>query len=225
MATLLTLVTIFTVFQAGTGEQLTFPRLESHARDLVVPNFTQELCEVTLPQLICNISPTEGYSTTGFVHFIPTWSQVTNQSDPSSGEVDFTCYTRINATISQLEPNSAFGFHMHTYGDLSSTDGNSTGGHYAYPLNPAGTDVSHGYPDDAVRHWGDFGNLTSNAQGVAVYNRVDDVINLGVAVGRSITIHAGRDKGSRFQPTGDSGARIGYCVIGYKNPDTILYDV
>lgn len=178
-------------------------RRQFRARDLVFPEFNQTTCEQGLPKLVCNVYPTKGYDTSGFVIFTPTW----NEPD---------CHVHINATIQNLTPDTQHGFHVHTYGDLSTDDGTSTGGHFT---NPAGSEIDHGFPDDSVRHWGDFGNLTADADGTAVYDRVDDVIRLGGIVGRAITIHEASDKGSSEQPTGDAGDRIGYCVIGYKNPD------
>lgn len=181
--------------------------LKFRARDVDIPKFNRDTCENNMPQLICNVIPTATYDTSGFVVFTPTWSS------PSS------CYTEINATISNLTPNQQHGFHVHTYGDLTSEDGGSTGGHFT---DPAGSEIEHGLPEDDVRHWGDFGNLEADADGVASYNRIDDVVRLGGIVGRAITIHADSDKGSSSQPSGDSGDRIGYCVIGYKNPETPL---
>lgn len=161
---------------------------------------------------MCNVQPTEGYSTKGSVYFSPVWQE----RAPDSGK--YTCYTRIRAVISGLT-NPLHGFHVHTYGDLSFTDGTSTGDHFT---NPAGDeDILHGFPEDEVRHWGDFGNLQNNGTGMAEYNRIDQVIRLGAVVGRAITIHEGEDQGPSEQPSGDSGSRIGFCVIGYSNPDVI----
>lgn len=183
-------------------------RLQYRARDAVFPQFNQTTCEEGLPQLVCNVTPTKGNSVSGFVIFTPTWTSTSS------------CYTHINATIYNLTPNAEHGFHVHTFGDLTEKkDGNSTGGHFT---NPEGSDIAHGYPDDGVRHWGDFGNLTADADGIANYDRVDDVIRLGAIVGRAITIHADPDEGSLEQPSGNAGSRIGHCVIGYKNPDFVI---
>lgn len=105
------------------------------------------------------------------------------------------------------------GFHVHTYGDLSSPDAVSAGPHFP---NPNFTPVDHGLENDAVRHWGDLGNLVSR-NGVAIYRREDDVFTLQSILGRAIIIHAMEDMGADFQPTGASGIRIGACVIGFKN--------
>jgi len=105
------------------------------------------------------------------------------------------------------------------YGDLSTDDGLSTGPHFA---NPQGIPVDHGFSSDAIRHWGDLDNLIANGSGVANYDRVDDVIEIPGIIGRGITIHIGEDQGSSVQPTGGSGARIGFCTIGFANPASTL---
>lgn len=121
------------------------------------------------------------------------------------------------AEISGLT-NPLHGIHVHTYGDLSVTDGSSTGGHFT---NPAGDEILHALPNNSSRHWGDFGNLVNDGSGFASYDRVDRVIRLGGVVGRSITIHEGQDMGPDEQPSGASGPRIGFCVIGYSNPEVL----
>lgn len=66
---------------------------------------------------------------------------------------------------------------------------------------------------------GDLGNLQSDDSGVAMYDRLDDVLSMDGILGRGVTIHALSDKGPDFQPTGDAGSRVATCVIGYANPD------
>lgn len=109
------------------------------------------------------------------------------------------------------------GFHIHVYGDISNSTGASTGGHFT---NPEGLPINHGLPDDDVRHWGDFGNLR-NRKGIAKYNRIDRVITLKGIVGRGITVHAAMDQGADAQPTGASGARVAFGVIGFANPSSL----
>ncbi|PXF43170.1 Superoxide dismutase [Cu-Zn] [Gracilariopsis chorda] len=184
--------------------------LKVTSRHAVVPSFSESTCSA-LPTLICNVQPTDGNQVSGTVYLTPIWSQ------RSADSQSFACYTRVTASIAGL-PGPKHGFHAHTYGDLSSADGKSTGGHFT---NPAGTDAQHGYPGDATRHWGDFGNLHVGADGIAEYDRIDDVIRLGGMVGRSITIHAEDDKGVEEQPSGGAGSRVAYCVIGYANPAVV----
>lgn len=183
--------------------------MESVTRDVVFPNFNETRC-TSLPTLTCRVYPTTDSKTEGSVFFSPEWQARANGSE------EMACYTRVKATIVNLVASGKHGFHIHTYGDLSKDDGTSTGGHFT---NPAGEEIPHGFPVDSERHWGDLGNLEAGANGQAEYDRVDDVIRLGGIVGRAITIHAGDDKGPSEQPSGDAGSRIGYCVIGYANPD------
>lgn len=164
---------------------------------------------ISQPNLLCALQPTTGNNGTGVVLFRPTFGA----RRPATSR----CRIIISATVQGLTPG-AHGFHIHTFGDVRASDGTSTGGHFG---NPEGSTegVAHGYPNDAVRHWGDFGNLFVNTKGSASYRRIDQVITLGGIVGRGMIIHASRDKGADFQPTGAAGARVASCVIGIANPD------
>ena len=127
------------------------------------------------------------------------------------------------ADVKGLEPNSAHGFHIHEFGDMTRADGTSAGGHYNPLENP------HGLPQEtAIRHAGDLGNLRADEAGRAQYKRT--IKNISIAqnwsaltgpptgqrsvpvLGRAVVIHAEEDDGS--QPTGNAGDRIGYGVIG-----------
>lgn len=120
----------------------------------------------------------------------------------------------IQAKVSNLRRGD-HGFHIHTYGDVRTDDGLSTGGHFT---SPNGGTMPHGAPNDLKRHWGDFGNLTAWKKGNAIYQRGDNVIKISGIVGRSMVIHALGDKGASAQPSGDAGSRQASCVIGYANP-------
>lgn len=114
----------------------------------------------------------------------------------------------ITAEVSGLTPGK-HGFHIHEYGDCNSPDGMSAGGHF----NPS--NAKHGGPDYADRHAGDLGNLVANEMGIAVYNRLDTVIQLNgkdTIVGRSIIVHALPDD-YVTQPTGNAGGRLACGVI------------
>lgn len=117
---------------------------------------------------------------------------------------------RVQAEISGLAPNSVHGFHIHEFGDLRSEDGSSLGGHY----NPAGH--MHALPESEVRHAGDLGNLTANADGVAKLDHVFDSFSIdgpkAPILGRGVVVHALPDDGG--QPVGNAGGRIGVGVIG-----------
>jgi len=142
---------------------------------------------------VCVVRPTAGNNCSGIVHFTQMGKAV-----------------KVEADISGLAPDSQHAIHVHTYGDVSSDDGKSAGGHY----NPGGHD--HGLPTQSRRHAGDLGNLTADGAGRAQY--VIEVNNISIAgrrnpiLGRAIIIHAKHDTGA--QPTGAAGARIGSGVIG-----------
>lgn len=140
------------------------------------------------------LEPTEGNEVMGTVNFV----------GASDG-------IRVQATIEGLEPNTTHGFHIHEEGDCSAPDGSSAGGHF----NP--TDDPHGGPGDSAdeRHVGDLGNLESNADGVATYERVDDLLTVEgntSILGRGMIVHAGTDD-LESQPTGDAGARLACGVV------------
>lgn len=104
--------------------------------------------------------------------------------------------------------NTVHGFHIHQFGDCSSDDGMSTGGHY----NPS--DMDHNSPDADERHMGDMGNLTGAGKGhVTNYSYVDTNIKLDKIIGRAVIVHEGEDD-FVTQPTGDAGGRIACGVIG-----------
>jgi Cu-Zn family superoxide dismutase len=131
------------------------------------------------------------------------------------GKVTFTKQADgvlVAAEISGLTPGD-HGFHVHQWGDISSADGMSTGGHF----NPG--NHQHGRPEATERHAGDFGNITADAQGNAKYNKVDKVMKLEgpeSVIGRAIIIHANPDDFS--QPVGNAGGRIATGVIGIAAP-------
>ncbi len=155
----------------------------------------QDLLKVT--EAIAIINPTEGNSCKGWVKIEKMGSSV-----------------RITAEISGLEPNTQHGFHIHRFGDCSSPDGKSAGGHY----NPQKEE--HALPPEPHRHAGDLGNLLADSNGVAHYERTVKMLSIigrvNPILGRSFVIHADPDDGS--QPTGNSGDRIGCGVIGIANP-------
>lgn len=150
-----------------------------------------------LSKAVCVLKATEGNNVSGTVTFTQTDDGVL-----------------IEAHVHGLKPNSKHGFHIHEFGDISAGDGTSTGGHF----NPAGH--NHAGPDSKKRHVGDLGNLESDANGHAMYKRVDKVVEIHgehSILSRGITIHAGTDD-MESQPTGAAGARIAVGVIGLAKP-------
>lgn len=145
-----------------------------------------------ITKAICVLTPTEGSKVHGIVNFTVTDGGV-----------------KIVADVEGLTPGK-HGFHVHQYGDISSLDGKSAGGHF----NPDGK--KHGAPTDMERHVGDLGNLVADSNGKAHYERIDKLIDLDgphSIIGRAIIVHAGEDD-LVSQPTGNAGSRAAFGVIG-----------
>ena len=143
---------------------------------------------------------------------------VPTQGNAANGTVSFTQKgdtVEAEANISGLAPNSTHGFHIHENGDCSAPDASSAGAHFDPTASP------HGGPSGDIRHGGDMGNLTADAEGHASGRiRVAGIsIDHGPdrIVGRAIVVHASADD-LKSQPAGDSGARIA-CGIINPTPD------
>jgi Cu-Zn family superoxide dismutase len=122
--------------------------------------------------------------------------------------------TTVNVRITGLTPGP-HGFHLHEFGDT--TNGCiSTGPHF----NPNG--LTHGAPEDEVRHAGDLGNIIANADGVAEATIVDTQIPLtgpNAVIGRALVVHELEDdlgKGGHelSLSTGNAGGRLACGVVG-----------
>ncbi|CAI9781478.1 unnamed protein product [Fraxinus pennsylvanica] len=116
--------------------------------------------------------------------------------------------TTVNVRVTGLTPGK-HGFHLHEFGDT--TNGCiSTGPHF----NPNG--LTHGAPEDEVRHAGDLGNIVADAKGVAEATIVDSQIPLSgpdSVVGRAFVVHELEDdlgKGGHelSLSTGNAGGRL-----------------
>lgn len=134
------------------------------------------------------------------------------QGNDVKGTVTFTRESNAIKIVADLEGLSSgkHGFHVHEFGDCSSADGKSAGGHF----NPS--NEKHGAPEDQERHAGDFGNTEADASGKAHYERIDEHISLSGAnsvIGRAVIIHKGTDD-LKSQPSGDAGSRVACGVIG-----------
>ena len=142
------------------------------------------------------VSSTSGQHCHGVVHF-------TQEGDS----------VKVVADIEGLTPGQKHAFHIHQYGDCSSPDAMSAGGHY----NPEGH--QHGLPDSEKRHAGDLGNLQADNDGKAHYEITVNNISIqgskNPIVGHAVIVHAKTDDGG--QPVGNAGARIGCGVIGLAN--------
>jgi Cu-Zn family superoxide dismutase len=133
------------------------------------------------------------------------------QGSTVKGRVTFTKMdtgVRILADVTGLAPGK-HGFHIHDKGDCSAPDAMSAGGHF----NPYGT--THGGPLADMRHIGDLGNLTADAQGHAHLDVVDVRISfegLSSILGHAVIVHAQPDD-LVSQPVGNAGPRLACGVI------------
>lgn len=116
---------------------------------------------------------------------------------------------RVEGEVTGLTPGK-HGFHVHEFGDITSSDGKAAGGHF----NPTGE--KHGGPDMDHRHAGDFGNIEAGADGTAKVNFLDKKITLdgeNSILGRGLVVHAKADD-LKSQPSGDAGDCVAVGVIG-----------
>ncbi|KAL9334424.1 hypothetical protein Peur_074563 [Populus x canadensis] len=122
--------------------------------------------------------------------------------------------TTVNARITGLTPGP-HGFHLHQYGDT--TNGCvSTGAHF----NP--NNLTHGAPEDEIRHAGDLGNIVANVDGVAEAIIVDSQIplsGLNTVIGRALVVHEleddlGKGRHELSSTTGNAGGRLACGVVG-----------
>ena len=151
--------------------------------------------EATIEKAVCVLHPTEGNDVNGLVTFTKTDSGI-----------------HVVADVQGLTEGK-HGFHIHQYGDCSSSDGKSAGGHF----NPDNKD--HGAPTSADRHVGDLGNITAGADGKAHLEMTDTLLAFQgphSIIGRAVVVHAGEDD-FVTQPTGNAGARVACGVIGIAN--------
>ncbi|HLN28662.1 MAG TPA: superoxide dismutase family protein [Gemmataceae bacterium] len=122
-------------------------------------------------------------------------------------------YVTITGEITGLTPGE-HAFHVHEFGDCSSPDAMSAGGHFNPDKKP------HGGPHAAERHVGDLGNIKADNEGKVVLNIKDEVIKLHgphSIIGRSLIVHGGVDD-LKSQPAGNAGPRVACGVIGIAKP-------
>ncbi len=153
---------------------------------------SREIPEMGVKRATAVMNPTEGSKVRGVVSFAKDGNGV-----------------RITANIEGLSPGP-HGFHIHEFGDCSSPDASSAGGHF----NP--TDMPHAGPKAEKRHVGDLGNLEADKNGLARLEWTDNILSFEgpkSIIGRSVIVHAQADD-FKTQPTGGSGARVACGVIG-----------
>ena len=120
---------------------------------------------------------------------------------------------KIVADVTGLTPGK-HGFHIHEYGDCSSPDGKSAGGHFNPTNNP------HASHDAAQRHEGDMGNLEADASGKAHLELTDNMMTMSgekSIIGRGVIVHEKEDD-LKSQPVGNAGGRVACGVIGIAKP-------
>ncbi|KAI8847839.1 superoxide dismutase [Chytridium lagenaria] len=105
---------------------------------------------------------------------------------------------KITATLTGLAPNSKQGFHIHSYGDISSSTGANT--------------------------WGHFNPFKRNHTGSATAEYVTPALTFDRAlahfvIGRGVMLHAATDD-CVTNPTGNAGGRISQGVIGWSSEDS-----
>lgn len=150
-------------------------------------------CQSTeIQRAVVTITPTEGYHTSGTVLFekVEEGVQVT---------VDLTGLSE-----------GDHGFHVHEFGDISSSSGKAAGGHF----NPH--NQQHAGPSHEHRHMGDLGNLSVGASGAVHKVFIDQHLTLNgdtSIIGRSVIVHEKEDD-LTSQPSGAAGPRVGQGVIG-----------
>ncbi len=117
----------------------------------------------------------------------------------------------VTADLKNATPGS-HGIHIHEFGDCSGEDFASAGGH----LNPTG--AAHAGPTDAVRHFGDLGNVkvdeNGNGQLTETVTFAEQPVTAlqDLIVGKVVVLHEAIDDLST-QPSGDSGKPIACGAI------------
>ena len=145
---------------------------------------------------ICIIQSLSGSNVGGVVYFTQTGDMV-----------------QVKGKITGLTPG-LHGFHVHEFGDLSSKDGLSTGGHF----NPEGD--PHGAREAHKRHVGDLGNVKADESGKAVIDLDDDQLSFegpNCILGRGLVVHEKADD-LKTDPAGNAGGRLAVAIIGVARP-------
>ena len=152
----------------------------------------EDMSHAAIAQAIAVLHPTKGNSVAGVVRFEAVENGV-----------------KVVADLVGLSKGK-HGFHIHEYGDCSSDDGSSAGGHF----NPAG--MPHSMPSSEQRHAGDMGNIEADDSGNAHLEYIDHTMMLSgpsSIIGRGVIVHEKEDD-LKTQPTGNAGARLACGVIG-----------
>ena len=152
---------------------------------------------VLIFEAISNINPANNSTVNGSVHF-----------------TELNGIVELNASINGLTPGN-HAIHIHEFGNCSSFDAKSAGGHW----NPKHT--SHGEWGNDHFHLGDIGNIIADSNGFGEFSLKTNLWCLNCndssknIIGKSIIIHASADDFTS-QPSGSAGKRIGCGVIEIK---------
>lgn len=159
---------------------------------LIILGFVAENALAKEKKAVAKIQSASDSSVNGEIHFEQKGKEVT-----------------ITVNLHRLSPGK-HGFHIHEKGDCSAKDASSAGDHF----NP--TKTSHGGPDTASHHAGDFGNVIADEQGNVAVTITTQDITLGYGkhsvIGKSFIVHEKVDD-LKSQPAGNAGKRIGCGVI------------
>ncbi|KYQ92299.1 superoxide dismutase [Tieghemostelium lacteum] len=174
-----------------------------------IPDNIKNLVDNTLPNGAANQSPTNDGKKSCSCRITPT--------SHGNAKINGTVYfenidgsTTVTAKIYGLEAGSIHGMHLHSFGDLSSGDGASIGGHWKDSTQ------THALPENSTRDNGDLPNLCTYRDSVAYFRWKTQYfphLSENNMLGRSIAIHEKRDNGT----AGSFGERIAWCVIGIAN--------
>jgi len=127
-------------------------------------------------------------------------------------------YITVSAQVAGV--NADHGFHIHTFGDISNSNGTNAGGHF----NP--DNHTHNLPPN-IRHLGDLGSINTF---VGIYGLYQNKLyytpvtsfTIDNIIGHSVIIHQNVDHGpdptcAEGTTSGQAGNRIFQCVIGIVN--------
>ena len=157
--------------------------------------------------------PTEGFTIEG--NFAEAMIEGRSGSEMTGMAIFSETAGQVTVTVEvEKAPPGLHAAHLHEFGDCSSEDGKSAGGHW----NPTTDD--HGKWGEGHFHLGDLGNIEVNEEGFGSITLTTDLWSLGTGddndvVGLGIIVHASEDDFTT-QPTGAAGGRIGCGVVVKK---------
>ncbi len=160
----------------------------------------------------------EGTETEGFTiegNFAEAMIEAKSGSEMSGMAIFAETDGNVTVTLEiEKAPPGTHAAHLHEFGDCSSDDGKSAGGHW----NPTTDD--HGKWGEEHFHLGDLGNIEVGEDGYGALTMSTDMWSLGTGddndiVGLGIIVHASADDFTT-QPTGAAGGRIGCGVVVKK---------